>query len=489
MPDYILAFGIVAIVLCVTALASGVVERSPISYPLIFLGLGFLLGEGALNLVEMGPHSPILEIVAALTLSLVLFLDAVKLQLDQLKSRWAVPALVLGPGTATIIGLGAVGLAKITGFSWTMAFLGGAVLASTDPVVLREIVRDHRIPRSVRQILKIEAGTNDIVVLPVVLVLIAVATRQAGDVQGWAVFMAKLLLLGPFIGFGVGGAGSWLMNQIDRRMSIRREHQAFYGVGLVLAAYAAAAAAGGDGFLAAFAAGLAVVLLNQSLCDCFMEYGEVTSEMAMLLAFVLFGIVLSGMVGSVAFVPALGLAALVIFVIRPAVLALVLARAKMSWEAHAFVCWFGPRGLNSLLLALLAVQAEVPGGELLLATVGIVVTASVLVHGASAVPLSVWYGKRTLQIAYAEERESTAAGLFGHSESDVPRVTPQELNSRMISSELPGGDPPIVLDVRTRSSYEHDGFHIPGDTRLLPDEVVEWGATYAGKGLVVAYCT
>ena len=243
----------------------------------------------------------------------------------------------------------------IMGFSWTMAFLGGAVLASTDPVVLREIIRDHRIPRSVRQILKIEAGANDIVVLPVVLVLIAVATRQAGDLQGWGIFMAKLLLLGPAIGFAVGGAGSWLMNQIDRRMNIRSEHQAFYGVGLVLAAYAAATAAGGDGFLAAFAAGLAVLLLNQSLCDCFLEYGEVTSEMAMLLAFVLFGIVLSGMVGSVALVPALGLAALVIFVIRPGVLGVVLARAKMSWEAHGFVCWFGPRGLNSLLLALLAV--------------------------------------------------------------------------------------------------------------------------------------
>ena len=122
MPDYILAFGIVAVVLCVTALASGVVERSPISYPLLFLGLGFLLGEGGLELVEMGPHSPILEIVAALTLSLVLFLDAVKLQLDQLRSRWAVPALVLGPGTATIIGLGAVGLAVVTGFSGPWLF-------------------------------------------------------------------------------------------------------------------------------------------------------------------------------------------------------------------------------------------------------------------------------------------------------------------------------------------------------------------------------
>ena len=89
-----------------------------------------------------------------------------------------------------------------------------------------------------------------------------------------------------------------------------------------------------------------------------------------------------------------------------------------------------------------------------------------------------------MRIAHAEERESTAAGLFGHAEGEVPRVSPEELNSLMASRE-----PVIVLDVRTRSSYDHDGFHIPGDTRLLPDDVVEWGADYTGKGLVVAYCT
>ena len=105
-----------------------------------------------------------------------------------------------------------------------------------------------------------------------------------------------------------------------RELSILSEHQSLYGVGLVLASYPAATAAGGDGFLGAFAAGLAVVMLNQSLCDCFLEYGEVTSEMAMLLAFVLFGVVLSGFLETVDIVPTLGLAAAVVFAIRPAVL-------------------------------------------------------------------------------------------------------------------------------------------------------------------------
>ena len=93
-----------------------------------------------------------------------------------------------------------------------------------------------------------------------------------------------------------------------------------------------------------------VGVVNQSLCECFLNFVEIASEMAMLLAFVLFGAVLSGILGSVALGPALILAALVIFLIRPPVLGLVLSRAKLSWEARAFVAWFGPRGLNSLLL-------------------------------------------------------------------------------------------------------------------------------------------
>jgi NhaP-type Na+/H+ or K+/H+ antiporter len=265
---------------------------------------------------------------------------------------------------------------------------------------------------------------------------------------------------------------------------VRREHQAVYGIGLVLAAYAAATAVGGDGFLSAFAAGLAVTLLNQSLCDCFLEYGEVTSEMAMLLAFVLFGAVLSGMLGAVNLPLALALAGLVVFVIRPAVLNLVLARARMSWEAKLFVSWFGPRGLNSLLLALLVVQAGIPGAELLLGVVGTVVIASVAIHGASGPPVSAWYQRRVATATLAEERESTADGLFVGNGDEGPRVTPEELQVL-----LAGANPPTVLDVRSRSSYERDAARIPGSIRVLPDQITDWVEVNKPQGLVVAYCT
>ena len=484
MPDFVAVFALLAVVLTITALVSGFVERAPVSFPLIFLGFGLALGGGGFDVIQMAPDDPVLEVVATLTLSLVLFLDAVKLQVDELGKRWLVPALVLGPGTGLIIALGAVSLALMFEFGWVVAFIGGAILASTDPVVLREIVRDHRLPRSVRQVLKLEAGMNDIVVLPVILILIEVALSRSSDVAGWAGFLAQLLLLGPAIGFGVGGVGSWLMARVDARFGIRSEYQALYGVGLVLGSYAAATAVGGDGFLAAFAAGLGVVLLNQTLCDCFLEYGEVTAEMAMLLALVLFGAVLSDILGTANIGAALLLAGLVIFVIRPSVLGLILARSNMSWEAHAFISWFGPRGLNSLLLALLVVQAGVAGSELLLATVGVVVLASVAIHGGMATPVGSWYGRKAARETLAEERESTAAGLLGHHEGEVRPITPEELN-RLLAEP----SPPIVLDVRSRSSYEKDQAQIPGSVRVLPDHINEWTPPEDEIGLVVAYCT
>ncbi len=469
MPDFLIAFGIVAVVLTVASLVSGLVERAPISFPILFLGLGFLVGEKGLGVLEMGPHDETLEIVATLTLALVLFLDAVRLNVRDLGRRWLVPFLILGPGTALIIVLGAVPLALMLGFGWILAFIGGAVLASTDPVILRDVIRDRRIPQSVRQVLKIEAGMNDLVVLPVILVLIAVSLNEVGGTLGWLDFMARLLLLGPAIGFAIGGLGSWLMSRVEKSVGARREYQALYGVGLVLAAYTAATAAGGDGFLGAFAAGAAVVLLNQTLCDCFLDYGEVTSEMAMLLAFVLFGSMLSGILSMADLGLSLALAALVIFGIRPLVLGAVLSTARMSWGARGFISWFGPRGLNSLLLALIAVAAGVPGAEVLMATVGIVVLASAAIHGASTTPVALWYERRVSRETLEEERETTAAGLFAHEEDTVHRIGPGELKQRMDE-----GKPTVVLDVRSRSGYEADPSHIPGSVRVLPDEALDW---------------
>ena len=440
MTELLPAMALIAVVLTVAALVSGLVERAPISFPIIFLGLGFLLGPAGLRLIDLDVHSPVLEVVAVISLALVLFMDAVNVDMDELLRDWFVPLLTLGPGTLLTIAGVAAAAWWLLGAVPLVAVLLGAILASTDPVVLRDVVRDPRIPRSVRRALSIEAGMNDLIVLPIVLVLIAVLTRPLSGALEWGVFLGRVLLLSPLLGLLVGGVGGWLMGKADAAFRIRSEYQALYGIGLVLAAFATGQGLGGDGFLAAFFAGMAITLFNMSLCDCFLEYGEVTAEMLMFLAFVLFGVVLSNLLGSVALLPALALAVLAIFVMRPLSMVLVLLRARMSTSARLFIGWFGPRGLNSLLLALLAVQGHVAGAEWLMAVTGVVVIVSVVVHGATATPLAAWYGRHVAgaTVVPDEERESTFAGLFDDDGRDSLRITPDELAALQTAAQAAG---------------------------------------------------
>jgi sodium/hydrogen antiporter len=486
LPELVAGFALVAVVLTIAGLTSGFVERAPISFPIIFLGLGFLLGR--LDLLHLGPESALLETVTTLTLAMVLCLEAVRIGNIGMGGAGFVPILSLGPGTVVIVAVIAVGSYLLLDISAIQALLLGTILASTDPVVLRDVVREERIPASVRQALNIEAGTNDIVVLPTLLILIALANDEASGVGGWALLTAEVLVLGPVIGFAIGAGAAWLMSQADRRYAVNEVYQSLYGVGIVLLAYATATVLGGDGFLAAFAAGFAVAVLNFDLCQCFLDYGETTSEMAMLLSFILFGVVISDLFTEVPILASLVLAAIVIFIARPLAIGLVLRKAAVSNAARAFIGWFGPRGLNSLLLALLVVGAGVNGSKFLLGIVGVVVTVSVVVHGASATPLSRRYGEAVMRETHEEERDD-AAGIFEGDASESIRIS-----ARQLSAMLEDENPPVVLDVRTRSQYEQDHSRIPGALRIAPDEIDEWAREQAHGSQVedqriVAYCT
>jgi sodium/hydrogen antiporter len=377
------------------------------------------------------------------------------IEVDELRREWRVPFLALGPVTVlTLLGV-ATTAHLFLALAWVPSLLLGAALASTDPIVVRDVVRHEQIPPLVRRALTIEAAMNGVVVLPVVLILIAVSQASLHGPLAWLGFLASLLLLSPVVGLVVGGIGAWLMGRADARFSIRREYQALYGLGLVLAAYAVAQLVGGDGFLAAFFAGLAVNIFDVTLCDCFLDFGAVTAEMAMLLTFLLFGAALSTLLGAVPVLPALGLAAVTIAVIRPLAIGLVFLRATLSTTARAFIAWFGPRGLSALLLILLVVQAGLPVGGHLLALTGLVML-----------------------------REGSASGLFQEEAATVPRISADELARR-----LAGAQPPVVLDVRRRAEYDADTGQIPGSVRVLPDQIGAWATTADRTRPAVTYCT
>lgn len=479
-------FALGAAVLMISALLAGVIDRAPVSFPMIFLTLGLLLGEGTFAVAHIDLESDTLRTVAFMTLALVLFLEAMSLDLRHLRRYWIVPALTLGPGSLIVIACTAVATMVILGVDPLIAFLIGAILASTDPVVLRDVVHDERIPGPVRRALSLEAGMNDVIVLPTILVLGTVAAGQVGGGLEWARYLAELLVVGPVLGAAVGWAGAALMAEVDARRPVRTEWQALYGVGLVFCAFAVGETAGEDGFLASFAAGAAVSLSNRRMCDCFLDFGEVIAELLMLISFVLFGAVLSAELSGAPVAGSILLAALAIFLIRPlAVGGLLAARTDaISNHGRAFIAWFGPRGLNSLLLALIVIEAGVPEGREVFEIVGVVVIASTFVHGISATPLSAWYGRRVDAATHPEERESME-GLFStHHEDDVPRMEPAELVRRLDSD-----DPPAVLDVRSRSTYARDPHRIPGAERVRPEDIPEWARANESDKLVVLYCT
>lgn len=165
----------------------------------------------------------------------------------------------------------------------------------------------------------------------------------------------------------------------------------------------------------------------------------------------------------------------------------MLSRASISNRARLFIGWFGLRGLNSLLLALLVIHAGVANSEYLLAIVGVVVTVSVVARGASAMPLSQAYGKAVEGQTHEEERENVG-GIFRRDDSTTRRIGPAQ-RAQMLDS----GEPPVVLDVRTRSQFEQDRSRIPGAIRLAPDDVDNWvrehTEAFDRRARIVGYCT
>src|SRR4029078_4002083 len=181
----------------------------------------------------------------------------------------------------------------LLGVSWPASAILGAALASTDPVLLRSVLRFRAFPVIPRIALRIETGMNDVVLLPIVVLSIIAVGGSVASAPGPGSAVARsivgLFLLGPALGALVGWLGIILLEQISNRFTVRRDYESLYAIGLALSSFALAESVGGSGFLAAFAAGLLVSWQDVELCDCFLEYGETTAEMLLLLTFVALG--------------------------------------------------------------------------------------------------------------------------------------------------------------------------------------------------------
>ncbi|HET6761207.1 MAG TPA: cation:proton antiporter, partial [Gemmatimonadaceae bacterium] len=296
MESFVTGVALIGIVIVVASLLSGVVERSGFPLVAIFLFLGVALGPWGLGIADVGFHSPALHALAMLGLALLLFSDAVTLDTKQLRPRGFLIWRLLGPGTlvpATITALTAYFLLGLPG---PAAAILGAALASTDPVLLRTVLRSKALPEAPRIALRLETGMNDVVLLPIVILSMLLLPGGPADVTPSLSSRAEigrsllgLFVLGPALGALVGGVGISALGAIRSRTGVRRDYESLYALGLAFTSFALAEAVGGSGFVAAFVAGLLVAAKDVELCDCFLEYGEATAEMLLLLTFVALG--------------------------------------------------------------------------------------------------------------------------------------------------------------------------------------------------------
>ena len=392
----VVAAGVIAF-----ALVSRRLEGSIVTVPLAFVLFGWLIGDGGLAVAAIDPGHGAIHLIAELTLVLVLFSDAARIDLRRLIADHNLPLRMLTIGLPLTVGLGAlVAKGLFPEGSWAAALLLAAILAPTDAALGQSVVSSPDVPVRIRQSLNVESGLNDGITLPLVLVFAIMAGPPAGGMAGHAAGAGDLALfallqvtLGPLAGLVVGWVGAKAIDRAARAGWISEPFEGIAILALALLAFAGAEAIGGNGFIAAFVGGLVFGGTVRHRLAFLFEFMETEGQLLTLLTFLIFGAAMLPAALPAVDWPVVAFALLSLTVIRMVPVSLSLTGTGVSVPTTLFLGWFGPRGLASILFALLILEEHaVPGGEDILACVVITVSLSTLLHGISAAPLAKAYG-------------------------------------------------------------------------------------------------
>jgi NhaP-type Na+/H+ or K+/H+ antiporter len=377
------------------ALLSRRIETSILSLPMIFTGLGLALGGLGLDLVPLEIGHEVIHTIAEITLILVLFSDAAGVRKETLSGNVAIPARMLLIGMPLTIAFGAVAAKWVSPEQpWSLAFMVAAILTPTDAALGQSVVTSPRVPKRIGQSINIESGLNDGLALPVVLVAAILAASATGYGQeesrsGMVRFGLLQVTLGPLAGIIVGYCAAKLLDFAVRANTATTVAQGLYFLCIAFIAYFGAELIGGNGFIATFAGGLVFGNTLRAPSMFIREFMEGEGQLLTLLTFLVFGAVLAPIGLEHASWKTLTLALLFLTVVRIIPIWLSLLGMKLDSYEKFFLGWFGPRGLASILFALLVLDRfEIPGAEEVTACVVLTVMASIVLHGVTAVPMS-----------------------------------------------------------------------------------------------------
>lgn len=387
------ALALVALALLGVAAVSGRLEGSPVTPPMLFVAFGLLAGTELLGGIDVSGTGSTVRALAEGTLALVLFCDASRIDLRHLRGEVALPARLLGIGLPLTIALGAVAAALVFGeLTVGEAVIVAVVLAPTDAALGQAVVTDPRVPERVRQGLNVESGLNDGICVPLLFAAVAVADVES-DISGGR--GAGTLLLEE-IGYGVlGGVVAGLaIAAIVRRGTLAEAWQQVVPAGGAALAYGIASALDGSGFIAAFVAGVVFRLALGRDPASLNRFSDEVGSVLDGLTFLFFGAVLLGpaLHGLTWALLAYAVLSLTVVRVLPVAIALIGSRARAP--TVGFVGWFGPRGLASIVFAVIVVEESgLPQEHLIAQVVYLTVGLSVLAHGLSAAPLAARYAR------------------------------------------------------------------------------------------------
>lgn len=375
-------------------MTSARLERLQITAPMAFVALGLVATHGPTAIIHLQLKSVTIRDVAEVTLALVLFSDACRVNADALRADLGLPLRLLGIGLPLTIGAGvavAAGLFSSNGI-WVAATIG-AIAAPTDAALGSSVMNDGRIPDRVRRVLNVESGLNDGIATPFVNLFLAGALVSESIKSVGVGQSAVELVGGAAIGGAIGLVGALLLALTARSGWSAPGFRPLLVLSLALFAYETALVAQTNGFVAAFIGGIAFGAAHRA-DQHELAFSEEAGTLLSLLVWFSFG--------SVMLVPGFEDASwrdvvfgiLALTVVRMAPVAIALTGSGLDRATVAFIGWFGPRGLASVVFALLAADSLQPAeAQVVLSAVVVTVAMSIVAHGASASPLARLYGE------------------------------------------------------------------------------------------------
>jgi NhaP-type Na+/H+ or K+/H+ antiporter len=390
---------ILALFILVYSSVAGRVERTWVSGPIVFTIFGLLIGPVGLDLISFKADKEALSTLAELTLALVLFIDAADADMGVLRKAKALPIrlLLIGLPLTILLGFG-VGVLLVEKLSLFEVALLATMLAPTDAALGKAVVTNEAVPDPVRQGLNVESGLNDGICVPILFVFLALATGKAGEGGPWNLAMmlvAEEIGIGLAVGLLLTTMAGWLLKFAKGQQWLTHTWIQVPVVALALGCFAVAQFLGGSGFIAAFSGGLLFGVLAKQHREEFLLAAEGTGDTMALITWVIFGSAVVGQaVGQFSWLILL-YAVLSLTLIRMLPVFLSLTGTGMSTEGKLFVGWFGPRGLASIVFAVMVVNANLPNSGPIAMTVVCTIMLSILAHGITANPWAKGFGERS----------------------------------------------------------------------------------------------